>query len=60
MIAQPEALRTAYLAEVDGFQRSVRRSCLANRIDYVPLDTSESLANALSAYLAKRGARRRG
>jgi uncharacterized protein (DUF58 family) len=60
VVAQPEALRTAYLAEVEGFQRSVRRSCLANRIDYVPLDTSESLATTLSAYLAKRDARRRG
>jgi uncharacterized protein (DUF58 family) len=59
VIAQPEALRTAYLAEVEAFQRSIRRTCVANRIDYVPLDTSDSLGTALAAYLARRDARRR-
>jgi hypothetical protein len=37
----------------------MRRACHANRIDYVLLDTSESLGVALAAYLAKRAARRR-
>jgi uncharacterized protein (DUF58 family) len=59
VVADPEALRTAYLAEVEDFTRKVRRSCHANRIDYVPLDTSEPLGTTLSAYLAKRDARRR-
>ncbi len=59
VVGDPEALRRAYLDEVEGFQRSMRRSCVANRIDYVPLDTSESLGTALAAYLAKRHARRR-
>lgn len=59
VIADPEALRTAYLAEVDDFTRKVRRTCVANRIDYVPLDTAEPLGTTLSAYLAKRDARRR-
>ena len=52
-MADPEALRTAYLEEVDGFQRQIRRACHANRIDYVPLDTSESLGTTLSAYLSR-------
>lgn len=58
VVADPEAIRAAYLAEVDDFQRRLRRACLANRIDYVPLDTSEPLGTTLSAYLARRAARR--
>jgi len=58
VVADPEALRVAYLAEVEDFQRRVRRSCLANRIDFVPLDTTEPLGTTLSAYLARRSARR--
>ena len=59
VVADPDALRRAYLEEVEGFQRQVRHACHANRIDYVPLDTSESLGTTLSAYLARRDARRR-
>lgn len=55
----PKSLQKAYLAEVETAQRSLRRTCLANRIDYVPLDTSDSLGIVLSAYLARREARRR-
>ena len=57
--ADPEALRRAYLDELAGFEKTMRRSCLANRIDFVPMDTSESLGTALSAYLSRRDARRR-
>jgi uncharacterized protein (DUF58 family) len=59
LVAEPKSLKKAYLAEVEAAQRSYRRVCHANRIDYVPLDTSESLGTILSAYLAKREARRR-
>ena len=59
VVADPAALRTAYLGEVTAFQKQMRRACQANRIDYVTLDTSESLGVALAAYLAKRAARRR-
>ncbi len=52
--ADPVALRTAYLAEVKEFRRRLRRVCLANRIDLVEMDTAESLAVVLQAYLAKR------
>jgi uncharacterized protein (DUF58 family) len=60
VIADPEALQRAYLEEVDAFTRQVRRACHANRIDYLLLDTSESLGTVLSAWLARREARRRG
>lgn len=59
IVAEPKALRKAYLAEVEAAEKQFRRTCHANRIDYVPLDTSESLGTALSAYLARREARRR-
>ncbi len=57
--ADPVALRTAYLTEVKEFRRRLRRVCLANRIDLVEMDTAESLAVVLQAYLAKRASVRR-
>ena len=59
LTADPQALRTAYLEEVKQFRRRLQRVCLANRIDLVEMDTSESLGVVLSAYLAKRAATRR-
>ena len=59
LVADPVALRTAYLEEVKAFRRRLRRVCLANRIDLVEMDTAESLGVVLSAYLAKRAAVRR-
>lgn len=57
--ADPVSLRQAYLAEVDGFRRTLRRACLQNRIDLVELDTTQNLGVVLEAYLAQRAARRR-
>ena len=57
--ADPVSLRAAYLAEVEAFRRTLRRSCLANRIDLVEMDTSQPLAVVLAAYIAQRAARRR-
>lgn len=59
LVADPVSLREAYLAELDGFRRMLRRACLANRIDLVELDTSQQLAVVLAAYLAQRAARRK-
>lgn len=59
LTADPVSLRTAYLEEVKEFRRRLRRVCLANRIDLVETDTSQSLGVVLSAYLAKRAAVRR-
>jgi uncharacterized protein (DUF58 family) len=59
VVADPAALRRAYLDEVSAFEKRMRRACQRNRIDYVPLDTSESLGTVLAAYLAKRASRRR-
>jgi uncharacterized protein (DUF58 family) len=57
--ADPTAIRTAYLAEVETFRKQLRRVCLANRIDLVETTTTDSLGVVLAAYLAKRAARRR-
>jgi hypothetical protein len=50
----PGALRSAYLAELDGFIGEIRHGCRADRIDYVPLDTATPLDVALTSYLATR------
>jgi uncharacterized protein (DUF58 family) len=58
VMADPAALRTQYLKELDTFTRTVRRACLGNAADFVELDTSMPLDVALSSYLASRGRRR--
>lgn len=57
LLVDPRSLRDAYLQEIRGFQDQVKKSCLAQRIDYVPLVTNQSLDVALSSYLAARTAR---
>jgi uncharacterized protein (DUF58 family) len=59
LVADPTSLRKAYLEEVEGFRKQLRRTCMANRIDLVELDTSMNLGVVLAAYLAKRASRRR-
>lgn len=59
IFAEPKALQKDYLAEVDNAIREVKKECINNHIDYVPLTTSQSLEVALSAYLASRMSLRR-
>ena len=54
VVANPNSLRDAYLAEMQGFLAEVRKVCRDHRIDYVALDTSTKLDVALSTYLAAR------
>ncbi len=54
LLAEPRALRQAYLAAKDRFVDQVKRSCSALGIDYVGLSTADPLDAALSAYLASR------
>jgi uncharacterized protein (DUF58 family) len=60
LIANPRALRKAYLAAFDEYTQELRRGCLANNVDYVLLDTSTTLDVALSSYLATRAGTRKG
>jgi uncharacterized protein (DUF58 family) len=54
LLCDARALRAAYLEGLEEFRRTVRAGCLAERIDYVPLDTGTPLDVALSGYLARR------
>jgi uncharacterized protein (DUF58 family) len=58
VMADPAALRTQYLKELETFTRTIQRGCLAAAADFVALDTATPLDVALSGYLARRGKRR--
>ncbi len=60
LIANPRALRKAYLAALGDYTKELERGCLANNVDYVLLDTSTTLDVALSSYLATRAGTRKG
>ncbi|MHB8902556.1 MAG: DUF58 domain-containing protein [Thermoguttaceae bacterium] len=59
VIADPPALRKAYLKEFQGYIRQLRQGCRMHRIDYVQMRTDESFDLALSTYLASRSGRLR-
>lgn len=59
LLADPRALRLPYLEALEEFRRRVRAGCMAERIDFVPLDTATPLDVALSGYLARRAGSRR-
>jgi uncharacterized protein (DUF58 family) len=54
VLTDPQALRRAYLQEINKFQQAVNRGCRAQYVDYVLLRTDQSLEIALSSYLALR------
>jgi len=50
----PGSIRGAYVAEVEQFIETYRRSCAESHVDYVLADTSTPYDFMLSRYLAKR------
>jgi uncharacterized protein (DUF58 family) len=54
VLAEPRALRTAYLAEFGRYLRRLQAGCRAQAIDYVPMRTDQPLEVVLSRYLASR------
>ena len=54
VLAEPRALRKAYLAEFGRYLHRLKAGCRAQAIDYVPLRTDQSLEMVLSRYLASR------
>jgi uncharacterized protein (DUF58 family) len=54
VLADPRALREAYLKEFGAFLQAVKKGCRAQHVDYVQLRTDQSLEIALSSYLASR------
>lgn len=51
----PVTLRQSYLANLESFRDELTRGCRRNRVDLVPFCTDEPYANALAAYLSRRG-----
>jgi uncharacterized protein (DUF58 family) len=58
VLADPTAIRTAYLRELAGLTLRFDRELRGAGIDYVQLDTSQPLDFALLAYLAARSRRK--
>ncbi len=56
---EPRALRKSYLDAVERFQNQVRKICAASGVDYILLDTSQSLGGVLASYLNFRRKSRR-
>jgi len=54
VVAEPRALRQAYLAQFREYQRRLERGCRRHRIDYVLMRTDRPLELVLSSYLASR------
>ncbi len=59
LYTEPRTLRRAYLDAVDAFLDRTRKVCATAGIDYVLMSTKDSLAAALSGYLAFRQRTRR-
>jgi hypothetical protein len=57
VVADPRALRRAYLAELGNFLRRVRQGCREREMDYRLMRTDQPLDTALSAFLSRRMAR---
>jgi len=58
-LADPRALRAAYLEELLAFNESLRRVARQSRIDYALMDTRQPLDVPLSSFLASRAGRLR-
>jgi uncharacterized protein (DUF58 family) len=54
LLTRPHLIRPSYLRAVKAYLEELRQGCEANRVDYVLFDTSKSVAETLTAYLARR------
>jgi len=59
LLADPRALRKAYIAEIQAFIAEVRKGCIRDRIDYAQVTTDTLLDVALIQYLTTRSGARR-
>lgn len=60
ILADPSAVRAAYLRELGEFLEGTRRACAEGDVDYHLVPTDQPLERTLLDFLAKRGAARRG
>ena len=56
LMIEPRALRKGYLEAVERFCADVKRKCVANRIDYKLVSTTDYMDAALLAFLSARAA----
>jgi uncharacterized protein (DUF58 family) len=54
LLTRPQLIRPAYLRALRAFLSELQAGCEANRCDYILMDTSRPLADALTEYLARR------
>ena len=54
VLTDPQSLRHTYLEAIQSFTRRVRRACMDTRADYALISTADSLAIALTRFLATR------
>lgn len=54
MLTDPQSLRQSYLDALHTFLTRIQSACVNHQIDYVRMSTTDSLAVALSAFLARR------
>jgi len=54
LLTRPQLIRTNYLRELNTFLEELRKGCEAQRVDYVPIDTSKPPADLLSTWMARR------
>ncbi len=56
LLTEPQALRAAYLHELQSFTADLRKLCRGMRVDFTRMNTADSLDVALSGFLATRAA----
>lgn len=54
LVGEPRALRQGYLESLNSFLDDIRRRCIANRVGYALVSTSDHLAAVLAEFLARR------
>lgn len=54
VLAEPRALRKAYLRQFGAYVRRLQRGCREHGIDYVQMRTDQAMESALSTYLGSR------
>ncbi|MCY3004904.1 MAG: DUF58 domain-containing protein [Planctomycetota bacterium] len=55
LLVDPVSLRQYYLRKFADHQESIQVGCKQNRIDWIPVRTSEPFSSVLATYIARRG-----
>jgi uncharacterized protein (DUF58 family) len=55
LLVDPISLRQTYLSNFNAHRDAIRNGCKQNRIDWIPIRTSEPFSSVLATYIAHRG-----